>query len=67
MSAISGDYLVTRQNGVYGLATLDGKIVAAPEYAIIRYDMKRNVFRLEMENSVGYLRADGTWLWPMQE
>jgi hypothetical protein len=67
MNALSGDYLVTRQNGVYGLATLDGKIIASPEYAIIKYDGNRKLFRLEMENSVGYLRADGTWLWPMQE
>lgn len=67
MNSLSDEYIVTRQNGVYGLATRDGNILAKPEYSIIRFDSSRQVFQLEKENSLGYLRPDGSWMWTMQE
>jgi hypothetical protein len=61
IASFSGQKSVVMIEGVRGIADLDGRIIAAPEYQ--RLSFVRGFFYLEKSDEVGYLRTDGTWLW----
>jgi hypothetical protein len=46
---------------VEGIADLEGKILANPEFQKITF--VRGYFCLEKSDEVGYLKTNGTWLW----
>jgi hypothetical protein len=56
-----GQKSVVMVRGVSGIADLEGKIIAEPEYQ--RISFVRGFFYLEKSDEVGYLRPNGTWLW----
>lgn len=49
-----------------GVVDLKGKIIIPPNYEYIDYT-GNGVFRVERNNEVGYLDAQGNWVWTMRE
>lgn len=48
------------------LVNRKGKIMVPPITDYVAY-LGNNLLRIEAGNQVGYLRTDGSWLWPLQE
>lgn len=48
-----------------GVVDSDGKIVIEPEYEYVSY-AGNGLFRVEKQNSLGYLNNKGEWIWEMK-
>lgn len=65
MTVFKAGISIVQTNATYGLHTLDGKQVLAPEYDAIRNT--GTLLRIQSDNKVGYLSRTGKVIWTLQE
>ena len=61
----SDNLLKVRKDGFFGVANLQGKFIAKPQNDIIT-SAGKNLFRVEYQGKIGYLKSNGEWIWEVE-
>ncbi|MEM6723423.1 MAG: WG repeat-containing protein [Bacteroidota bacterium] len=59
-------FAVVRIIAFSGVADLQGNVIIPPDYELISY-AGDGLFRVEKGNSIGYLNANGEWVWNLSQ